>query len=189
MEMKNKYILISILLSILLTACIKEPKIIEILSKEDIKMVPYAINESIDMIDSSGNVLTFIVNKDGIIEEEDFFYVNDDYTGFTFYQRCVEIYNNSFHHSILFRVFSNKTLYFDIDNLRYSLEMKNTVSSNDTIRNVLYKNVYTLILNRFNDNGYGTLPTLIKYNESHGLLALEFNNGECLYLKTYPNHR
>ncbi|MBP7102543.1 MAG: hypothetical protein KBA86_04765 [Bacteroidales bacterium] len=187
--MKNKYIHISIFLSILLTACIKEPKIVEILSNEDITIVPYAINESIDMLNASGNVLTFIVNKDSFSEREDFFYVDDDYTAYTFNQRCVEIYNNNFHHSILFRILPNKTLYFEIDSLSYRLEMKNATTSNDTIHNVLYKEVYTLILNRFNDNGYGTLPTLIKYNESHGLLALEFNNGEYIYLKTYLNHR
>ena len=186
--MKKKYIYISIFLSILLTACIKDPKIIEILSDEDLTMVPYAINESIDMLDASGNVLTFIVNNDSFTEREDFFYVNDDYTAFTFNQRCVEIYNNSFHHSILFRILPNKTLCFEIDSLSYRLEMKNETTSNDTIKNVLYKNVYTLILNRFSDNGYGPLPTLIKYNESHGLLALEFNNGECIYLKKYLNH-
>lgn len=173
-----------VLISLILSSCIEDPYVIEKLTNEEIKSVPYSINDSILMIDAFDSVLTFNVINDYSVEKTEKIYNDDgEYSTYTFNQRCVQIQNNTFGHSILFYILPNYRLNFEIDGLSYDLQMNKATKTNDTINNVLYKDVYTLVLNRFSGADHYPLPILIQYNKTYGLLYIELNNGEKLSLK------
>ncbi len=179
--MKN-YIVISIVFLSLLSACIRDPYIIEKLTEAEINNIPYQLNESIYMLDAYDSILEFKVITDCISEITGklYDYENEEYTSYHLNQRCVEIHNDYFEHTIAFCILPNNLLNFKIDGYSYDLQINKAITVSDSIHHVLYKDVYTLILNRFSGADVYPLPVLIQYNKMYGLLYLEFNNGETL---------
>ena len=176
----KKHLIFCIALVALMTSCVKEPRILRLLSAEDAAAIPYHTGQIVNFVDENGDTLTFNVTYDETKPfSEDCWGDCSDVSKMSFilqpwcYARRVVLRSDadSSIHELLFTVIPDKYLYFRW-NYEVSLPYLNLNDTTETVEvnGVTYENV---LVSQHYDPENGELYHLWYYNEEVGLIAVK----------------